>query len=564
MWNGLRRTSVGAAALAVLVTATHCTSARGQATAATPAGTPLYVSANGSDSGGCSKQSPCRTFNAAYHRASPGQAVQVAGGSYGDQTITADTTKAAANLADVTFAPAPGAQVSVGELRIEGRHVQFSNMTADDFYVGINRNSPPQTSQAAYVTLRNMTAKIFFISGASNVRVLGGSIGPAVDNAAQIDDCSGCTYHASHITIDGVRFHDFVRQTPGIHMECLHVYPADDLVIRNSRFQNCAIFDVLINNYGELGSASGFTIENNFFDRPGSGEPAGSLSDGNSALEFTPFGAGGEQTLSNITVRNNTFLSTLLFDPASGSFQNAVVAGNVGQMASFSCPNVAGVVFSHNVWYSDYSPPGHCGSTDRSLNGGHDAIKFASYPTDLHLQRGSPALGAGDPQQAPATDSDGQPRPRAMAPDAGADQREAASFVPGRALGDIRLGASRTAVLAFYGPPSGSSKHSLDKGGPRVQVDRYRLHGGVVWVAYDNDRVIGAGTTSRYYSTVAGTGVGEKLAPRLARPTKACPGTVRQTTAGAVVTYGAAKDGSVRSLAMVLPRYVGDGCGPKA
>jgi hypothetical protein len=557
----LRRRLVGVALVAAALVAAAFLEHGSPASARGVANGTLYVAPGGSDGGGCTQASPCRSFDAAYHRAAAGESVVVAAGSYGSQRLTADASKLSAK-ADVQFRPAQGAQVTLDELRVEGSHVSFAGMKASDFYAGINR-PVPQTSQPAYVSFRNMTLNVFFISGASYVRILGGSVGPTVDNAAQIDDCDGCNYHPSHITIDGVRFHDFVRQTPGIHMECLHVYSANDLVLRNNSFVNCAIFDVLVNNYGELGSASGFTVENNFFDRPGSGEPSGSLSDGNSSLEFTPFGAGAPEVLSNITVRNNTFLATLLFDPASGSFQNATVSGNVGQMATFSCPNGSGVAFSHNVWYSDYSAPGRCGSTDRSVSGGHQAIHFVHYPDNLHLDHGSPALAAAGMGEAPAVDADGQARPQRAPADAGADQREPALLVPGRALGAARFGATRESVVGFYGQPASSGRRRLAKGAPLVQLDRYRLHGGSVWIAYADDKVVGLGTTSPYYTTATGGGVGAKLPPEAAAAKAACAGARKTAAGGAIVVYrgGAA----VTSVAMALPRYAaGDRCGPRA
>lgn len=41
---------------------------------------------------------------------------------------------------------------------------------------------------------------------------------------------------------------------------------------------------------------------------------------------------------------------------------------------------------------------------------------------DLHLSLSSPAIDRGNPFSFPATDIDGDPRPRGPAPDAGADE----------------------------------------------------------------------------------------------------------------------------------------------
>ncbi len=56
-------------------------------------GASVYVSTTGSDSGSCTATAPCLSFNRAYHVASAGQVVQVAAGSYPDESLTADPSK---------------------------------------------------------------------------------------------------------------------------------------------------------------------------------------------------------------------------------------------------------------------------------------------------------------------------------------------------------------------------------------------------------------------------------------------------------------------------------------
>ena len=71
-----------------------------------------FVSAAGSDSSRCSRSAPCRSFNRAYHSARPGDVVQVEGGTYSQQDITADSSKSSS--ADVVFVPEPGNVVTIG------------------------------------------------------------------------------------------------------------------------------------------------------------------------------------------------------------------------------------------------------------------------------------------------------------------------------------------------------------------------------------------------------------------------------------------------------------------
>jgi chitodextrinase len=382
----------------------------------------VFISPNGSDSAACTQSAPCKSFDRAYHVAGPGDVVIVAAGTYPGQTLTADGSKApTASIANVVFQPASGASVSVsGELRVEGSHVEFHDMSFGDWYAGINSNIA-QSSQTAHLGFYNVTAKSFY-DHASYVDIIGGSYGPLTDDATQVSDCYQCNYSPQHITVDGVYFHDFVRKTDGIHMECLHVYAASYLTVRNSRFYNCAIMDLFINNYSGSPDIHDIVVENNFFDTPGS--HGGSLSDGSYSLYVTPYFSG--RSISNVTVRNNSSLGTLLIDNGTqgATIKNAEMANNLSEMAGYQCIGSGqGVTYSHNVWYSGSSTTKACGSTDKALSGGSSAAGYVNVSSfDLHLTNSSPAVNAGDPNDTPATDIDGQHRPMGSAPDAGADE----------------------------------------------------------------------------------------------------------------------------------------------
>src|SRR5438105_4004912 len=154
--------------LAVLVLAGACSSACASGSARSAVNT-LAIAANGSDRNSCLASSPCATFNRAYHMAAPGQTVLVQSGAYPPQTILPDPSKAGA-LSRVVFAPAPGAPVSVaGMLDVRGSHVEVANLTVNTWHVTGSATSP--TSD---VVMRNVTVSQFFITGASDVQVLGG------------------------------------------------------------------------------------------------------------------------------------------------------------------------------------------------------------------------------------------------------------------------------------------------------------------------------------------------------------------------------------------------------
>ncbi len=363
----------------------------------------LFVSTSGSDANPCTQSAPCASFDRAYHAARPGAVVEVAGGSYPSQRVTLDSSKASPV---VVFRPASGAQVTVNQIVAQGSWVEFNNMkVAQAWSVGLNTNTVPQSSQSRHVTFRNVTTPIFFVNGASNVSVIGGSVGPTVNNASQIRNCYLCNYSPQNTLVDGVYFHDYTRTDPAQHMECLHVYPAQGLSIQNSRFFNCAIMDLFFANYGSGGNLRDITLVNNMFNAPGS--HAGALSGGYYPVLFAPNGG----SITNVSILYNSFNGSFNANP-DGSLVNWEAIGNasLGQGGAFCLP---GVSFSHNVFSG-----GKCGSTDRQANPGF--ISASSF--NLDLAPGAAAIDAGDPSRYPGRDIHGTARYLGKGPDAGADE----------------------------------------------------------------------------------------------------------------------------------------------
>jgi hypothetical protein len=363
-------------------------------------GSYLFVAPNGWDQNACSPNSPCATFDRAYHAAQPGQTVEVAGGVYAPQTITPDATKNSAT-ARVRFMPAPGASVSVlGPIKITGSHVEFDNFTAKTWAAMAG-----QTARVTDVVMRNMTVSSFGIFGASNVQVLGGSVGPAVDTSSNIANCYQCTYTPSNIVVSGVFFHDYVRTSSLVHMECLHVWPATQLRVTDNKFRNCAIMDLFLSNYGSGANLNSITIENNVFDLPGS--LAGGLSHGFYSLVIGPFG----RTASNILIDYNSFLAAPNFSP-NASYSNVRVDSNVGPFPQFACTyGGAGITFAYNVWGGAV-----CGPTDIQAPSGFQS----PGSLNLYLLPGAAAINHGDPSSYPSSDINGQARPIGGRADAGA------------------------------------------------------------------------------------------------------------------------------------------------
>ncbi len=351
-----------------------------------PSGSTLYLSPSGSDSAACTAAAPCRSFNRAYLVASPGQTVEVAAGSYGSQTINSDAAKTSA--ADVVFAPAAGAAVTLGALNVSAKHFEVRDITLSEW------NLSPGTDD---VTLRNLNVRGgIFITGATNVSIVGGSVGPGVDYHPQFAPWPAGS-PISNIVIDGVDFHDWTRTSTAVHTECLQIAGGIGITIRNSTFRNCAVMDLSITEYNGSGPPTDYTIENNVFGP--------SVSGGYYSLQFNS----NASALRNILIRNNSSTQEFLIDNAQPTITNVRVVANIAPIVSYLCSSR--ITYARNVWQG-----ATCNSTDKNAPSGFRNAAALDY----RLSAGSAAINAGDPTNFPAADMDGQARPLGGAPDAGA------------------------------------------------------------------------------------------------------------------------------------------------
>jgi hypothetical protein len=271
-----------------------------------PAHGTLYVSPHGADWHGCTRQAPCKSFDRAYRLATPGAVVSVAAGRYPPQQLRADGHKT--SRADVVFRPPPGASVFVERINLgawypPGRpgasHVTFENMKANLVTVFIARD----------ITLKNIVARSFYLNAVQDVLIKGGRYGPcksSVDDPftecqnSKIDLGDPAGKPNRNITIDGAVFHDYRVGNPDDHWECLIVFSGVGVTIRNSRFYNCDVFDILLAQRRPDRPLRNVLIENNWFDAPRDGLNGKARA---TAVAFSLSGNG----VRDVLVRSNSF-----------------------------------------------------------------------------------------------------------------------------------------------------------------------------------------------------------------------------------------------------------------
>jgi hypothetical protein len=350
-----------------------------------------YISPNGSDGATCTAAAPCKSLSRAYQLSSPGQSIEVAGGSYGGQTVPYVASHVSG--ADVVVRPAAGTTPSFGGLNVAGTHVDVGGIATG--WVDIK---PGGGGAPADVTVRGGSGTGLFVGGgAQRITIIGGSYGGGALNQTPVKVQGSPA--PTDVTFDGVVFHDAVRTQEGVHLECLYAADVQRFTVRNSAFRNCAVMDLFLTKLSGV-DPKDVTVENSFFDRTGS--HGGDVSKGYYSLMI----GGAISSVTGLVLRNNSFNQPFTFDPPT---PGARIVANVGDLTD--CPRAAS--YSHNVWTST-----KCGPTDRQAPTGF--ADPANY--DLHLKPGSAAIDAGDPGDAPATDIDGGGRPAGGAPDAGADE----------------------------------------------------------------------------------------------------------------------------------------------
>jgi hypothetical protein len=341
----------------------------------------------------------CDSLREAYEAAPRGGTVRVRPGRYPDQffggvrdAATGNDTRAAHD-GRVTFIGNPSRPADV---KIRRLHFGGDGVTIDGFDVDTGGENPGPGGATLEVagTARDVTVRNSRIGNVDCQKgaLVGGDPGPPQPEALGL-------------VFDNVVFHDVLNTDPaaGCHNECIKV-EAQAITIRNSTFDNCATMSVSMGRGDTYGMQPYCCVvfENNVVGH-------NTDDDGWHAGANLAWFVGAVE---RVRIVNNTFERGVGMAPehiGDGPY-SGVIANNVG--GGWAC--LPGVTYSGNVGTK-------CGESDVEVSPYEsDATLTAPFgwTEDLHLTADSPAIDAADPEYAPPTDRDGNPRNGA--PDAGA------------------------------------------------------------------------------------------------------------------------------------------------
>ena len=372
-------------------------------------------------------------MNAAYRAARLGDAVAIAGGTYGLQVITAAPTKQqSASAPHVVFSPARGARVTIRGIQLGtgagGRgndgpaHITFRKLVMPN-----NHRDPCNIwikPASRDITIDHVSVCSIGMDAVHGVIIENSSLGPC---EATDGNCTNTRLEgngSTDVQILHNTFHDYTtRNSDSNHFECFVAWGIGGpigLVIRGNRFRNCAIIDIALYQEGE--PLRRVLIESNFLDDPtDQGYPSGPHVPGQAAINLKD---ADPPSFSNLRIRFNSFAphtGVLWSTAAGGRDTNVEAVGNIFGEVWNSCAPELGIHYAYNIYLAGRTCHGPGELAVRSLPYRSSAYGAAG---NYHLRRARTVADNRVPRSigCPKRDVDWRPS-RGPRCNVGADQR---------------------------------------------------------------------------------------------------------------------------------------------
>ena len=293
------------------------------ATSALSAAANLFVAPGGNDSGTCAQSAPCASLNGAYQRASAGDTVQVAAGTFGNQVIAG---RAALRNLSPGCTPSSTAQCVhfvgsgvrlTGTLEIHGSSVWIDGGSSRGFDVAgyIDTEADSDTSYPDHVIVQGTHSSSFGVFNANTVTFQNMDVGPATVTTGcalkqgpgienKIGFAGNWSYVPRNVTLDGLRIHDQNGDVGRIASDChfggLFLVTANGLTIKNTVFERNVVYNVQIQNFGGAPRATNVTFTANSFGCPVDWLYKGAGCDNQASIQF-------DGTFPGISITGNVF-----------------------------------------------------------------------------------------------------------------------------------------------------------------------------------------------------------------------------------------------------------------
>ncbi len=353
-----------------------------------PVGVTVWYVAPGAD-GDCTAASPCGDAGTAVARAAPGDRVELAAGTYGEQWITHGGGEPGA---PVVVAPAPGARVVVARVDSAVPHLVVEDLTVS----GVVYLRPGADGDV----VRRVTAHGAYVTGADRTawfdnRLLQGGPG---DDIMQIKGLAGDD--PVGLTAEGNVLGPAWRSGSS-HTDCVQILGGDDIVFARNVLYECSDKAFQIRS-GAGGTVGRVRLERNVF---GECRPRRDGCDGYHAVVWAAEGSNSLELIHN-SIAGSVAVSS--GGSTTSSLDGLVQYGNIAESLPCSPRTDANLVARDP-----------CGPSD--LVGSVAWLDPDPAVMDLHLAPGpGPAIDRGSPVD-PGPDIDGEGICGAAA-DLGADE----------------------------------------------------------------------------------------------------------------------------------------------